>query len=240
VIETLASLATTRYVFELSIWLKLGTTREDYAMAYYGELLEKRLERAKRQLAQIDGEIRLLEELEAQDDASMAGALNVVEQAESIKLGGVRGLLNASTAEVDRRAARIFSLYEEQGKTNGFAYTAFLVREQAAPRAAEEEQAASKDMEEFLTWCPEAAKALVTRRWKWDREAKEASVEGAYDFLYCYVSRLLHATPASITTDQKHLEPEEIRVFLRYIYGALLDALDQVGELRSRAEVSVP
>lgn len=41
-IETLALLATTRYVFELSIWLKLGTTRDDYALAYYGELLEKR------------------------------------------------------------------------------------------------------------------------------------------------------------------------------------------------------
>jgi hypothetical protein len=61
-------------------------------------------------------------------------------------------------------------------------------------------------------------------------------LEGPYEFLYSYVSRLLHATPASVTTDHKNLEPEEITMFLRYIHGALLDTLDLIVKLRTRNE----
>ncbi len=84
-----------------------------------------------------------------------------------------------------------------------------------------------KDIEN-RTWKPAAARI----GWRWDREAKSADMEGAYDFLYSYTSRLLHATPASVTTDVKNLEPDEIRILLRYIHGALLDALDLTSTFR--------
>ena len=38
-----------------------------------------------------------------------------------------------------------------------------------------------------------------------------------YDFIYSYTSRLLHATPASLTTNQKSLEAEEVFLFRRYV-----------------------
>ncbi len=47
-----------------------------------------------------------------------------------------------------------------------------------------------------------------------------------YEFLYSYTSRLLHATPVSIFTNQKNLEPEEMRLFLEYVYVSMLDALE--------------
>lgn len=234
-IETLALLATVRYIFELSIWTKLATTREDYALAYYGRLLEKQVEQAERHVGQVNREIGLLDELEALDRQSTTDAIITIQQrASSMTEDDVRELMQAGSTEVDRRAARMFSLYAEQGKADGFGFTAHLVRTQAVPQAAEKVRAAHMAMEEFLSWCPEGAKALVKRGWKWNREAKEAGMEGAYDFLYSYVSRLLHATPASVMTDQKHLEPDEIVILLRYVYGALLDVLDLVGDLRAR------
>ena len=47
-----------------------------------------------------------------------------------------------------------------------------------------------------------------------------------YSFIYGYTSKLLHATPASLTTDQKNLEANEMGVFLRYIYVRLLDVIE--------------
>ena len=47
-----------------------------------------------------------------------------------------------------------------------------------------------------------------------------------YQFLYSYTSRLLHATPASTLTTKQNLEPQEVRVFLEYVYVSMLDALE--------------
>lgn len=52
-----------------------------------------------------------------------------------------------------------------------------------------------------------------------------------YDFIYAYASRLLHATPASLTTNQKNLEPDEMRVFLKYIRVRLFDEIEMAGKL---------
>lgn len=234
-IETLALLATVRYIFEVSIWLKLATTRDAYALAYYGRLLEKRVEQAERQSAQLSREVELLGELEQLDQVFTHEAIKEIEgRSATITAEEVRELMQTASTKVERRAARTFSLYAEQGKHDGFGFTAHLVRTQAVSQAATEERAAREALEAFLNWCPADARALYLRGWKWKREAKEAGMEGAYDFLYSYVSRLLHATPASVTTDQKHLEPEEIAIFLRYVNGALLDALDLVSDLRGR------
>ena len=47
-----------------------------------------------------------------------------------------------------------------------------------------------------------------------------------YDFIYRFSSKLLHATPASITTDQKNLEMSELALFLKYIYVKIDDVLE--------------
>ncbi len=52
-----------------------------------------------------------------------------------------------------------------------------------------------------------------------------------YDFIYLFASLLMHATPVSITTDQKNLEPEEMRAFLKYIRVRVADITEMAEEL---------
>jgi hypothetical protein len=238
-IETLALLATARYVFELSIWLKLTSARPEYALAYYGKLLEKEREHSDGLARQLEREIELLERLEEQDAQSTQGVINKIKEAAVAENAeGIQQLVRDSRLDVDRQAARAFSIYADRATHLGFRYTADLVRTQALKKARERQERARLALEAFRKWCPPDSLVLVDRRWKWDREALAAKMEGPYDFLYSYTSRLLHATPASVTTDVKNLECDEIRILLRYIHGALLDALDLTGEFRTMAEDS--
>lgn len=65
--------------------------------------------------------------------------------------------------------------------------------------------------------------------------AEKVSLTEEYDFIYTFSSKLLHATPASITTNQKNLELEEMLVFLKYINVKIRDLLE-LGQ--SRAQVT--
>ncbi|RME56494.1 hypothetical protein D6779_10540 [Candidatus Parcubacteria bacterium] len=56
-----------------------------------------------------------------------------------------------------------------------------------------------------------------------------------YDYLYSFASKLLHATPASITTDQKNLEVQEMELFLKYINVTIGDILALAREYRPGA-----
>ena len=56
--------------------------------------------------------------------------------------------------------------------------------------------------------------------------AETVDLLAEYEFIYSFTSKLLHATPVSITTDQKNLEPEEIIMFLKYIDVKITDILD--------------
>jgi hypothetical protein len=56
--------------------------------------------------------------------------------------------------------------------------------------------------------------------------AERVDLTDEYDYLYTFASKLLHATPASITTDHKNLEPSELVVFLKYISVKLVDLVE--------------
>jgi len=57
----------------------------------------------------------------------------------------------------------------------------------------------------------------------WKQRATLAGMSEEYEFIYSYTSRLLHATPPSITTDQKNLEIGEMEMFLRYVRVRIAD-----------------
>mgnify|MGYP003604510971 FL=1 len=65
--------------------------------------------------------------------------------------------------------------------------------------------------------------------------AETVDLLAEYDFIYAFTSKLRHATPASITTDQKNLEPAEMVVFLRYIDVKIQDILDLAGRYQHGA-----
>ncbi len=64
------------------------------------------------------------------------------------------------------------------------------------------------------------------KRWNWKEQAAKAGMSEQYGFLYSYTSRLLRATPASLTTKQKNLELDEVSMFLDFIFVAMLEATE--------------
>lgn len=66
----------------------------------------------------------------------------------------------------------------------------------------------------------------LNKPWRWDQKAKLVGMENEYAFIYTYTSRLLHATPTSLTTNRKNLEPEEMLMFLKYIYIRMIDVIE--------------
>jgi hypothetical protein len=195
--------------------------------------LEKEREHSDGMVRQFRREIELLERFEERDEKSTERlCVTISEGAGARSASDIQKVVRDSRLDIDRDAARTFSIYADRAMHLGFGYTAHLVRTQALQKACERQQRALAAVEAFRKSCPQDSLALVDRRWRWEREAQAASMEGQYDFLYSYTSRLLHATPASITTDLKNLEPDEIRILLRYIHGALLDALDLTGRFR--------
>ena len=55
--------------------------------------------------------------------------------------------------------------------------------------------------------------------------AKKVDLGDEYEYIYSYTSKLLHATPSSITTNQKNLELSEINIFLKYVRVKINDIL---------------
>jgi hypothetical protein len=42
--------------------------------------------------------------------------------------------------------------------------------------------------------------------WQWKQQAASVGMSDQYEFIYSFTSRLLHATPVSLTTNQKLLD----------------------------------
>lgn len=60
-------------------------------------------------------------------------------------------------------------------------------------------------------------KALIPRKWNWREMAEKVGLGHEHDYVYSFASKLLHAEPVSITTNQKNLEVAEVYIFMKYI-----------------------
>lgn len=223
-IETMGLLATTRYVFELSVWLRLFKKNPRYCLVYYRELLKTQLMFNRDALTHLRLEINLLKQLDAKDAAATDAVLKTVIQQPSATNFGE--LTRAAMAAVDAEASRTFAIYADEAKHNGYGYQAHLVETQAVPKFEEIIAALEADLQVFQNTVSGAVKALSSRKWQWRQMATEADIAHEHDYIYCYASKLLHATPASLTTNQKNLEMDEVCIFLRYIYVKMLEIAD--------------
>ena len=138
--------------------------------------------------------------------------------------------------EIDRRASRAFSLYGEQAKTNGYGWQATLIENQILPGIAQSIAELTNELNSIDNNLLEEIRTLVPKRWV--DKAQDAEMKEDFEFIYAYTSRLLHATPSSLITDQKNLEPDEIQMFLRYVQVRMLDAIDLAQDLLSTATMS--
>jgi hypothetical protein len=236
-VETVGVLAVARYLFEVTVWLKLLLADSRYGLIYYAELLKKQLDFYTELRNNAEREISFLRHTAAQEqrlsEKRLSEALQILDG--EARNEALRRLNNEVTEEVDQAAARKFSLYAEQAQTNGYEFQAYLVE----TRVLLEHSKAIADLKEkmgaFERDTPSEINSLLPSRWKWKAQAERVDMKDEYEFIYAYASRLLHATPASLTTSQKNLEPDEMRVFLKYIRVRVLDAAEMAEELLARS-----
>lgn len=224
-VESLGVVAVSRYLFELSVWLYLFEKDERYGLVYYGQLLETQQKYYSDYAAQLRREIEMLKLFEEKESAHRA--LNV-NTGSSEDIGNNFRLV---CEMIDAEAARKFSLHAEQAKLNGYGFQAYLVQTKALPQAEGALQELCVEQTDFNANVLPKIHDLAfangkKKRWEWKRMAEGVGLLSEYEFIYAFASKLLHATPASITTDQKNLEPEEMLLFLKYIEVKILDVLD--------------
>jgi len=226
--ETLGVLALTRYVFEVTVWLRLIQKDRRYGLVYYGELLKTQRKYWRNLRDQMDLEVTFLQEV-GERESELLGKR--VSKAQAIPDAQARNqvfsrLGNDVMQEIDDAAARRFSLYSEQAKVNGYGFQAHLVKTKRLPKVEKAIAEIDDKLEAFDHGVSEEVKSLATKQSRWQSRARLAGRQHEYEFIYRYTSRLLHATPASLTTDQKNLEIEEILMFLKYVRIRLLDVLE--------------
>ncbi len=226
-IETMGVVAVSRYLFELSVWLHLFERDERYGLVYYGQLIETQQRYYSDYLGQLQREVELLLAFEKKEHEAQDVLLNDDASPEDI---GSR--YRATAQMIDAQAALKFSLYTDDAKVNGYGFQAHLVETQAISSVEAALETLQTEQAEFETHVLPLITDLVQtekgkkKRWEWKEMAVSVGLLAEYDFLYAYASKLLHATPASITTDQKNLELSEFCVFLKYIDVKTIELID--------------
>lgn len=230
-IETMGVIAVARYTFELSVWLKLFKLDQNYGLVYHSQLLDTQRKYWKDYRAQLNREISLLKRFQQQeDDAHTEVLTDIAGIIDPDECNTLLSDIRAASDAVDKEAARHFSIYVEQAKFNGYGYQASLVTQKAVPKIDAKIAKIDSEQQAFDLRLTGDVQALIPNRWQWRKMAIEVDLVDEYDFIYTFASKLLHATPASITTNQKNLVLPELLLFLKYINVKLLDVLDLAAE----------
>ncbi len=236
-VETIGVVAVARYTFELSVWLRLFAPDRRYGLVYFDQLLTTQQRFYEDTLAQVQREVAWLRSF-GQKEASSHDKLLRDFDAAAANAGEAQKLVSALSsisAEIDAEAARRFSMYAEAARINGYDFQAYLVETKAVAPVQQALADIAAERDRFESEVAPEIKALRPDRWQWRQMAQKVGRADEYDYLYSFASKLLHATPTSITTDQKNLEVQEIELFLKYIDVTIGDVLALAGEYRPGA-----
>lgn len=225
-IESFSLLAVTRYLVELSIWIRLLSQDKRYGLLYYRMLIKDSQDYWEHQINQLQREITLLKRFESKEKSEIQQALS-----HDPNLEALRAILD----NIDQEAAELFSVYEDDAQKNGYGFQAFLIEQKALPHARAALNEANAEMKEFdISLAGFIEDIRPQGPWKWEEMAKRSDMKDEYDFIYSYTSRMLHAKPFNLTTDQKSLEDIEVYLFLRYCLVKIVEALQLVrGQLHT-------
>jgi len=220
-IETLGVLSSTRYIFELNIWLSLINKNKKYSIVYCSRLIKSQKKYYEDSLLQIENEITLFEKVQDMEsqliNEKVKYAKSVDDKIEREKL--LKNLSHSTTKEIDSFVAQKFCTNFIEAQYNGYGYQSYLLKENLIPKIRASLSDVESELTEFRSILTEEQTQIImsNRRWNWKNKAQEVDMLEEYEFIYSNTSRLLHASPASITTNMKNLELEEIIVYLRYI-----------------------
>lgn len=117
----------------------------------------------------------------------------------------------------------MLTLYSDDAKVYGFAFQADRLETQALPQLISLANQNRESLSEFDgVWKSILDSDPKYNIKKWSKRAKQVRMDIEYEFIYSYTSRLLHATPVSLSTNQQCLQDEEILIFLKYVYSEFL------------------
>ncbi|MBD2074335.1 hypothetical protein H6F86_10645 [Phormidium sp. FACHB-592] len=232
-IESMGLLAVTRYLFELTVWLKLVQKDEEYGFVYYHELIVTKSKYFTDLRKHITREVDFLRETDVEEKHLIERRIHeatVLSDSES-RQESLLQLGKSVEKEIDDKASRKFSIYGEQAQINGYGFQALLVETKILPDIDQSITELEVELNQFKHTVAVSIHLSIPKRWNWKEQAKLVDIEDEYNFIYSYTSKLLHAIPVSLTTNQKNLEISEMIIFLKYIYVRLLDIIDMAEQL---------
>lgn len=189
-IETLALLSLARYMFELNVQLKQIDQDPKFALVYARRLYEQQVEFYSRLADQLKRESELYLQL---------------------------GKTKASQEAIELAITQQTCLYQDELAKMHILQVAMVVDTQARAHAVEQARLNQQSLSEFNTRWGDKIKDLKYSLRKWSKKADSVGMQEDYAFIYSFTSRLMHATPVSITTEQQVLQDNEVLLFARYI-----------------------
>ena len=226
-IEPVSLLGSARYLFELTVWLKLLQQDARYGLVCYYELLRQQYDFYLASKKQSQREVSYLRDFEKAEEKllqeTMSAAMNIPQGAE--RMAAIHQAPTTVAVAIDEDASRKFSLYAEQARQNGYGFQAHLVETKVVPSREKAVHDIERELRAFESQLAGDVRALAEKRWNWKKQAEKVGMGEEYEFIHTYTSLLMHATPVSIITDQKNLELEEVRMFLKYVRVRIIDAI---------------
>lgn len=221
-IETLGVLSLCRYTFELVIWLKHIQMDQRFALVYARMLIKDQIKFYENLDRHLQHEINLYKSLDMEEKAAHNRILDAAIATSDFEDKTVIGQniikdIYAASGHIDDKLALKFAIYSSETEHNGYSLQAHLIKTQAIPQALDYVTKNRESLTKFNGHWATTIEELGLKEWKWKERAQHVNMESEYEFIYSCTSRLLHATPASLTTNQKCLEDEEALMFLRYV-----------------------
>lgn len=226
-VETMGVIAVARYIFELSVWLYLFRRDPRYGLVYFNQLIDTQQRYYQDVKAQLIREVALLKLLGEREQESQQKAIENVMglPPDDVRQQLLLPTLKAISEAIDAEASRRFSIYAKDAQTNGYEFQAHLIETESLPQVEQALAKVSSQRHRFNTTVSQDIKDLIPHRWQWRQIAKKVDLTDEYDYIYTFASKLLHATPASVTTNHKNLEIAEMEVFLKYIDIKIVDVV---------------
>lgn len=217
-IESFSLVSTARYICELNIRLTLIVQDSRYGLVYYGQLINDQIGYWKSLKEQLEREIIFLQHLELDERKMLAQRIAELKTIsdEKIKLGKANILAKDVLKIFDDKASRKFSIHAEHAKKNGFGFQAHLIKNQQLKKVTSCLNSVQNEKKLYESSVQNEIIKL-TKGWNWKDKARETNTLDEYEFIYTFTSRMLHATPANISTNFKQLSDQEMIIFLKYI-----------------------
>ncbi len=223
VCNSMSLLASSRHLFEMSIWVKLVNQNSDYALIYYLEGLNNNIQHYTKYVEQLQVESGFLLDIdEKQSELIVQQRELLLKNSDSMTDKEMSNYVSNSIKNFDTQFSsdNAFSLYFDNAKVQGFKRTSDHIIDNEIPRFQAKVAELELEKDELLSKLSSEQNDLVPsnrKRWRWDLKAAETDMTKEYKFIYSYTSKLLHATPMSISTDQQDLMQQESDMFIRYI-----------------------